>query len=50
VKKNKFQKEHIPQYSEINYEVEKIEEKEGLTFYIVNGKEYSRNELLKQPK
>ena len=37
LKYNKMKKEHDPLYSDTKYEIEKIEEKNGLTFYYVNG-------------
>ena len=40
-------KEHNPSYSDTKYEIEKIEEKNGLTFYYVNGRMRLKNETLK---
>ena len=40
-------KEHMPKYSDLKYEIEKIEEKHGLKLYTVNNRERLRNELLK---
>ena len=42
-----MKKEHDPLYSDMKYEIEKIEEKNGLTFYYVNGRMRLRNEILK---
>ena len=42
-----MKKEHDPLYSDTKYEIEKIEEKKGLTFFFVNGRMRLRNELLK---
>ena len=42
-----MKKEHDPLYSDMKYEIEKIEEKNRLTFYYVNGRMRLRNELLK---
>ena len=39
-------KEHMPKYSDLKYEIEKIEEKHGLKLYTVNNRERLRNELL----
>jgi len=47
LKYNKMKKEHDPLYSDMKYEIEKIEEKNGLTFYYVNGRMRLRNELMK---
>jgi len=47
LKYNKMKKEHDPLYSDTKYEIEKIEEKKGLTFFFVNGRMRLRNELLK---
>ena len=47
LKYNKMRKEHNPLYSDMKYKIEKIEEKNGLTFYYVNGRMRLRNELLK---
>ena len=47
LKYNKMRKEHNHLYSDMKYEVEKIEEKHGLKFYEVNGRMRLRNELLK---
>ena len=47
LKYNKMKKEHNPLYSDMKYEIEKIEEKNGLTFYYVNGRPRLRNEILK---
>ena len=46
LKYNKFRKEHQERFSDLKYEVEKIEEKNGFKFYTVNGKQRLRNELL----
>lgn len=46
LKYNKFKKEHQPMYSDLKYDVEKIEERHGLKFYFVNGKQRLRSELL----
>ena len=46
LKYNKMKKEHDPLYSDMKYEIEKLEEKNGLTFYYVNGRPRLRNELL----
>ena len=47
LKYNKMKKEHDPLSSDMKYEIEKIEEKNGLTFYYVNGRPRLRNEILK---
>ena len=47
LKYSKFRKERNPLYSDMKYEIEKIEEKHGLKFYTVNGRERMKNELLK---
>jgi len=47
VKYNKMKKEHEPSYSDMKYEVEKIDEKQGLKFYYVNGRPRVRNLILK---
>ena len=47
LKYNKMKKEHNPLYSDMKYEIESIEEKHGLKFYMVNGRKRLRNELLK---
>ena len=47
LKYNKMRKEHNPLYSDMKYEIEKIEEKNGLTFYYVNERMRLRNELMK---
>jgi len=39
-------KEHMPKYSDLKYEIEKIQEKHGLKLYTVNNRERLRNELL----
>ena len=41
-----MKKEHNPLYSDMKYEIEKIEEKHGVQFYHVNGRARLRNELL----
>ena len=43
---SKCKKERDPLYSDNKYEIEKIEEKENLKLYIVNGRPRLRNELL----
>ena len=47
LKYSKGKKEHNPLYSDMKYKIEKIEEKNGLTFYNVNGRPHLRNEILK---
>ena len=48
LKYSKFsRKERQPLYSDNKYEIEKIEEKENLKEYTVNGRIRLRNELLK---
>ena len=47
LKYSKGKKEHNPTYSDTKYEIEKIEEKNGLTFYYVNGRMRLKNEILK---
>ena len=47
LKYSKFRKERNPLYSDMKYEIEKVEEKHGLKFYTVNGRERMKNELLK---
>ena len=47
LKYSKGKKEHNPLYSDMKYKIEKIEEKNGLTFYTVNGRPRLRNEILK---
>jgi hypothetical protein len=46
LKYDKFHKEHNPLYSDLKYEIEKIQEKHGLKLYTVNNRERLRNELL----
>ena len=46
LKYDKFHKEHNPKYSDLKYEIEKIEEKHGLKLYILNGRQRVRNELI----
>ena len=43
---DKCKKEHQPTYSDLKYEIEKIQEKHGLKLYTVNNRERLRNELL----
>ena len=45
-KYDKFRKEHNPIFSDLRYEIEKIEEKHGLKIYMVNGWYRLRNELI----
>ena len=45
LKQSKGKKEHNPNFSDSKYEIEKIEEKKGLTY--VNGRMRLRNELMK---
>ena len=40
-----MKKEHDPLYSDTKYEIEKIEEKNGLKLYYVNGRMRLRNEI-----
>ena len=47
LKYSKGKKEHKPNFSDSKYEIEKIEEKQGLQFYYVNDRMRLRNELLK---
>ena len=47
LKYSKGKKEHNPLYSDMKYEIEKIEEKNNLKFYYVNARMRLRNELLK---
>ena len=47
LKYNKFRKESNPLYSDLKYKIDNIEDKDGLTFYDVNGRMRLRNELLK---
>jgi hypothetical protein len=47
LKYDKFHKEHQPQFSDLKYEIEAIQEKHGLKLYTVNGRDRLRNELLK---
>ncbi len=47
LKYDTFRKEHNPLYSDLKYEIEKIEEKHGLQLYAVNGRCRLRNELIK---
>ena len=42
-----MRKEHNPLYSDMKYKIEKIEEKNGLELYYVNGRMRLRNELMK---
>ena len=44
---SKGKKEHNPLYSDMKYEIEKIEERQGLKFYTVDGRARLRNEILK---
>ena len=39
LKYDKIHKEHNPTYSDLKYEIEKIEPKHGLKLYTVNGRE-----------
>ena len=48
LKYSKFRMEHNPLYSTMKYEIESIVERQGLTLYMVNGRERLRNELLLQ--
>ena len=43
----KLHKEHTPSYSDLKYEIEKIEPKHGLKLYTVNERERLCNELMK---
>ena len=46
LKFDKFRKEHNHLFSDNKYEIEKIEEQQGLKIYTVNGRDRLRNELL----
>ena len=46
LKYDKFHKEHQPTFSDNENEIEKIEEKQGLKIYTVNGRDKLRNELM----
>ena len=46
LKYDKFHKEHQSRFSDLKYEIEKIQEKHGLKLYTVNNRERLRNELL----
>ena len=47
LKYSKGKKEHNPLYSDMKYKIEKIEEKNSLKLYYVNGRPRLRNEILK---
>ena len=46
LKFNQFKTEHNPIYSDMTYEIGKIEEKHGLKLYTVDGCQRLRDELI----